>query len=90
MLRHYRNKHGITSLERREAVPQTEGYTPQPPPLLSEGYTPPPPLTEGLDSLCRLGCVFFNSIYCNAHIMLYLGPFYYFYCKSYRAMPLYF
>ena len=45
MLRHYRNKHGITSLKRRDAVPQTEGYTPPP---LTEGYTPPPPpLTEG-------------------------------------------
>jgi hypothetical protein len=32
MLRHYRNKHGITSLKRRDAVPQTEGYTPPPQP----------------------------------------------------------
>ena len=30
MLRHYRNKHGIRSLKRRDAVPQTEGYTPLP------------------------------------------------------------
>ena len=41
-------------------------------------------------SLCRLDCAFYNSIYFNAHIMLYLGPFYYFYHKSYRAMLLYF
>ena len=48
MLRHYRNKHGITSLKRRDTIPQTEGYTPLPPPL-TEGYTPPlpQPLTEG-------------------------------------------
>ena len=35
MLRHYRNKNGITSLKRRDAVPQIEGYTPPPPPLTS-------------------------------------------------------
>ena len=35
MLRHYRNKHGITSIKRRDAVPQTEGYTPPPPPPIS-------------------------------------------------------
>jgi hypothetical protein len=46
MLRHYRDKHGITSLKRRYAVPQTERYTPPPPPL-TEGYMSPPPLTEG-------------------------------------------
>jgi hypothetical protein len=27
------------SLKRRDAVPQTEGYTPPPPPPLTEGYT---------------------------------------------------
>ena len=40
MLRHYRNKHGMTSLKKRDAVPQTEGHTPPPPPL-TQGYSPP-------------------------------------------------
>jgi hypothetical protein len=41
MLRHYRNKHGMTSLKKRDTVPQREGYAPPPP--LTEGYTPQPP-----------------------------------------------
>jgi hypothetical protein len=40
MLRHYRNKHGMTSLKKRDTVPQTEGYTPQPPPQLPYTFTP--------------------------------------------------
>ena len=36
-------KHGMTSLKKRDTVPQTEGYTPPPPPPMTEGDTPQPP-----------------------------------------------
>ena len=80
MLRHYRNKHGITSLKRRDAIPQTGIYH------MRSWHGPPPPFSNFL--FANLFSITFLYFFIISSLFPYFNLFVSIFIQSYVNIKL--